>query len=141
MAISGPTVSRVITKEALCLMEVVPSSCGIIIFGASGDLTHRKLLPSLFTLVLENLMPKQFYVLGVARSALSDATFQAKALQSLGSLGTPAAREEFARRCSYISGDYADERTYEALKQRLTGLDDVYETSGRHLFYLSTPPS
>jgi glucose-6-phosphate 1-dehydrogenase len=141
MPTSGPTVSRVITKEELCLMEQVSASCGIIIFGASGDLTHRKLLPSLFTLILENLLPKQFYILGVARSAMSDAEFQAKALESLGQLGTPTAREEFIRHCGYLSGDYADERTYEALQQRLTGLDQVYETAGRHLFYFSTPPA
>src|SRR3954463_15859440 len=114
MAMSGPSVSRVITKEELCLMEQVPQSCGIVIFGASGDLTHRKLLPSLFTLILESLMPKQFYILGVARTAMSDAEFQAKALESLGSLGTPASREEFVRHCGYLSGDYADEKTYEA---------------------------
>src|SRR5260221_6619261 len=109
---STPVVSRVITKEELCLMEQVPSSCGIIIFGASGDLTHRKLLPSLFTLALENLLPKQFYVLGVSRTPIADAAFQAKALESLGSLGTTPAREEFVRRCGYLSGDYADEKTY-----------------------------
>src|SRR6476660_6445952 len=103
MATSGPTLSRVITKEELCLMEQVSASCGIIIFGASGDLTHRKLLPSLFTLVLENLMPKQFYVLGVARSPMSDAAFQAKALESLGSLGTETSRKEFIRHCGYLS--------------------------------------
>ena len=101
---NSATVSRVITKEELCLMEKVPSSCGIIIFGASGDLTHRKLLPSLFTLVLENLLPKQFYVLGVARSAMSDDDFQAKALESLGALGTAAARGSSSQHCGYLSG-------------------------------------
>src|SRR5690242_3454584 len=75
---STPTVSRVITKEELCLMEKVPESCGIIIFGASGDLTHRKLMPALFSLTLENVLPKQFYVLGVARSPLTDAQFQSR---------------------------------------------------------------
>src|SRR5690242_8295271 len=72
MPTMNATVSRVITKEELCLLEKIPSSCGIVIFGASGDLTHRKLLPSLFTLSLENLLPKQFYILGVARSAMTD---------------------------------------------------------------------
>src|SRR5260221_10793476 len=101
---STPVVSRVITKEELCLMEKVPASCGIIIFGASGDLTHRKLLPSLFTLAQENLLPKQFYILGVARSPMSDAAFQEKALDCLGQIGTASAREEFAQHCGYLSG-------------------------------------
>ena len=137
----GVTVSRIITKEELCLLEEVPLSCGIIIFGASGDLTHRKLLPSLFSLAQENLLPKQFYIMGVARSPMSDAAFQARVLESLGSEGTPAARQEFSRHCGYLSGDYRDPRTYEALSQRLTGLDRVHETAGRRIFYLSTPPS
>src|ERR1700690_4017169 len=97
----GVSVSRVITKEELCLLEQVPSPCGIIIFGASGDLTHRKLLPSLFTLAQENLLPKQFYILGVARSPMSDSDFQAKALESLGTEGTASAREQFIRHCGY----------------------------------------
>ena len=112
----GTTVSRVITKEELCLLEQVPAPCGIIIFGASGDLTHRKLLPSLFTLAQENLLPKRFYILGVARTPMSDSVFQAKALESLRSSGTAAAREEFVRRCRYLSGDYPDPRTYKALQ-------------------------
>jgi len=137
----GVTVSRLITKEELCLLEEVPLPCGIIIFGASGDLTHRKLLPSLFSLARENLLPKQFYIIGVARSSMSDAAFQARALESLGSMGTLAARQEFVRRCAYLSGDYQDPRTYEALNQKLSGLDRTYGTSGRRIFYLSTPPT
>lgn len=136
-----PVISRLISKEELCLMEQTPLSCGIIIFGASGDLTHRKLLPSLFTLALENLLPKQFYVLGVSRTAMTDATFQAKVIESLGTMGTAAAREAFSTRCTYLSGEYHEPRTYETLQQRLTGLDSVYETEGRHLFYLATPPA
>jgi glucose-6-phosphate 1-dehydrogenase len=137
---SGISVSRVMTKEELCLFEQVASPCGIVIFGASGDLVHRKLLPSLFTLAQENLLPKQFYILGVARSPLSDAQFQAKALESLGASGTPAARADFVKHCGYHSGEYDDPKTYEALGLRLTRLDQTYETAGRRLFYLSTPP-
>jgi glucose-6-phosphate 1-dehydrogenase len=137
----GVTVSRVITKEELCVLEKVPAPCGIIIFGASGDLTHRKLLPALFSLYLEKLLPNQFYILGVARSAMTDPAFQERALECLGQAGTSGARHEFVRRCGYLSGDYQDSRTYEVLGQRLMGLDRVYETVGRRLFYLSTPPS
>src|ERR1044071_6621700 len=103
MPAAGTTVSRVITKEELCLLEKKPAPCGIIIFGASGDLTHRKLLPALFTLALENLLPKQFYVLGIARSAMTDAGFQDKVRESLGTLGNPPAREEFIRHCGYLT--------------------------------------
>src|ERR1044071_9609432 len=103
MPAAGTTVSRLITKEELCLLEKVPPPCGIILFGASGDLTHRKLLPSLFTLSLENLLPKQFFILGVARTPMTDAQFQAKALESIFQMGTPAARAEFVRHITYLS--------------------------------------
>jgi len=141
MLSQGVSVSKVITKEELCLFEQVAPACGIIIFGASGDLTHRKLLPSLFALAQENLLPKQFYILGLARSPMSDSDFQAKVLDSLGQAATAAARQDFVRHCGYLAGEYQDSKTYEGLRQRLGGLDGIYETSGRHLFYLSTPPS
>jgi len=138
---SSPTVSRVITKEELCLLEPVPPSCGIVIFGASGDLTQRKLLPSLFTLLLEKVLPPQFYILGVARTPMSEAAFQDRVRISIGSVGTPAQREDFIRRCLYLTGDYQSSQTYLALQQKLKGLDTAYENGGRHIFYLSTPPS
>ena len=141
MPAAPATVSRVITKEELCLLEKVPSSCGIVIFGASGDLTHRKLLPSLLTLALENLLPKQFYILGVARSPMSDGEFQVKVLESLAGLGAPKDREDFSQRCSYLAGDYQDPQTYEKLRQKTLQLDAQFQTSCRRLFYLSTPPS
>src|ERR1019366_9028380 len=138
---SGTTVSRVITKEELCLLEQAASACGIIIFGASGDLTHRKLLPSLFSLAQDHLLPPSYYILGVARSPWPDSAFQAKVLESLGEAGTAADRTEFVRHCGYLPGDYADPSTYEALLRRLSALDSAHETAGRHLVYLSTPPA
>src|SRR5689334_20205519 len=137
-------VSRVITKEELCLMEKIPLPCGIIIFGASGDLTHRKLLPALFELGRENLLPKNYYILGVARSPLNDDSFRAtvkKSLSGLPSSASSGARDAFLSRCTYLSGDYGDPKTYAALGQKLDGLDKVYETGGRRLFYCSTPPA
>jgi glucose-6-phosphate 1-dehydrogenase len=137
----GVSVSRLITKEELCLLEEAPASCGLVIFGASGDLTHRKLLPSLFALARENLLPKRFYILGVARSPMTDAAFQARVMDSLGQEGTLAARQEFVRHCAYLPGDYADPRTYEVLGGRLSDLDRTYATAGRRIIYLSTPPA
>jgi glucose-6-phosphate 1-dehydrogenase len=139
--LSPAIVSRVITKEELCLLEPVPPSCGIVIFGASGDLTHRKLLPSLFTLLMEKVLPAQYYILGVARTPMSDAAFQEKVRESLGSTGSAAQREEFVRKCVYLAGEYQDLQTYMELQQKLKGLDLAYDVGGRHIFYLSTPPS
>ncbi|HVO32270.1 MAG TPA: glucose-6-phosphate dehydrogenase [Elusimicrobiota bacterium] len=135
------SVSRVIAKEELCLLERVPSPCGIVIFGASGDLTHRKLLPALFSLVLDKLMPAGFYILGMARTPMSDDAFRETIQTSLGTLGTPAERKDFAQRCHYMSADYGAPAAYNALRERLGALDRESRTNGRHLFYLSTPPS
>ena len=139
MPAATATVSHVFTKEELCLMEKVPASCGIVIFGASGDLTHRKLLPALLTLSLENLLPKDFYILGVARSPMSDEQFQATVAESLKSLGMTKIQQDFAKHCFYLFGDYQDPQTYEKLRQRMGDLDAQYQTSCRRLFYLATP--
>src|SRR5436190_1477844 len=107
-ATAPTTVTRLITKEELCIPDKVPASCGIVIFGASGDLTHRKLLPALWTLALENLLPQAFYILGVARTPMTDAAFQAKVTDSIKHLGTAKNQDDFVKRCSYHAGDYQD---------------------------------
>src|SRR5205085_2769433 len=110
--------SKIITKKELCLMEKIPASCGIVIFGASGDLAHRKLLPSLFNLLKENVLPKNFYVLGLARTPLSDDAFRSTIRDNLPS-GPSALQQQFLSHCTYMAGDYNDPRTYAALKDRL----------------------
>jgi glucose-6-phosphate 1-dehydrogenase len=137
---AAPRVSRIITKEELCLLEKIPEPCGIVIFGASGDLTHRKLLPSLFQLSQENLLPKDFYVLGIARTEMNDDAFRDRVRDSLSKMPKEAA-EAFVRRCYYVAGDYADAKTYQSLQAALQKHDKTHGTDGRHLFYLSTPPA
>src|SRR5579872_3329259 len=130
------SVSRVITKEDLCLLEKIPQPCGIIIFGASGDLTHRKLMPALYSLARDNVLHKNFYILGVARSPLSDQAFRDRVKAGFDGTGSSSGADEFLSRCTYLAGDYGDPRTYQAIQERLTGLDKVYQAQGRHLFYL-----
>jgi glucose-6-phosphate 1-dehydrogenase len=133
------SVSRVITKQELCLLEKIPSPCGLVIFGASGDLAHRKLLPALFQLLQEKVLPPSFYVLGVARTELSDDAFREGIRKKLPG-EDPSLVKSFLAHCFYLAGDYGQESTYAALRQRLVGLDQVYKTPGSHVFYLSTPP-
>ena len=116
---------RLTLKEGLC-MESRPEPCGMVIFGASGDLASRKLLPSLGYLKEQTLLPEGFFVLGLARTALSEAEFRAKAS------GLSEAR--------YISGDYLDPAAYRALKKRLDELHARNRTRGNTLFYLAVPP-
>ena len=150
MSPAAAVVSKVSTKEELCLMEQMPDPCGIIIFGASGDLTHRKLLPSLFKLALDNVLPKTCYILGVSRTRLSEDQFRGTVRESLrkemGKNGfrVPAADSDikaFAERCSYLDGDYSDAGFYARIKQRLSALDQTHHIPSRRIYYLSTPPS
>jgi len=134
-------VSKVYTKEELCLMEQVPDPCGIVIFGASGDLTHRKLFPALFKLTQDNILPKTCYIVGIGRTRLSDEEFRKTVQQALRGSGVPEAQSAFAARCRYLTGDYSDAGLYTQLKQQLAGLDQSHQIPGRRIFYLSTPPS
>ncbi|MFV1951547.1 MAG: glucose-6-phosphate dehydrogenase [Nitrospinota bacterium] len=118
--------------------------CAVVIFGASGDLAHRKLIPSLFSLFQKGLLSGNFYILGCARSPMTDETFQIKVRNTLkkNSPDVPHPKqEEFSQRCTYLSGDYNDINLYTLLSERLTRLDARYSTKGNHLFYLATPPN
>jgi glucose-6-phosphate 1-dehydrogenase len=134
----------------------VPASATIIIFGASGDLTQRKLIPALYTLDLEEHLPPRYNVVGVARSEFDDDGFRqhlkpgAMEYARLGgsALGEPptsagsedTAWDRFAQRLHYIEGDYDDPATYATLVERIASLDSACEHCGNHLFYLATPP-
>ncbi len=133
--------SKVYTKEELCLLEPIPEPCAIVIFGASGDLTQRKLLPSLYHLRTHDLMPKTFYVIGVARTDMSDAAFQDHVRASLPQDAEPAPADEFSKKCHYVSGDYGSADLYQRLGAKLTELDKTYGVKCRRVFYLSTPPT
>src|SRR4029077_12264471 len=141
MAYSSTLISRVYTKEELCLMEQIPSACGIVIFGASGDLTHRKLIPALFQLACDNVLPVDCYIIGIGRRRLAEAEFQPSVQTSLGQAGTPQSRSDFAQRCTYMTGDYGDAQLYARLSRQLTESDRAGHIPCRHIFYLSTPPS
>jgi glucose-6-phosphate 1-dehydrogenase len=125
-------------------VEEVPDPGGLVVFGASGDLVHRKTLPALFSLFSKRLLPDNFYVLGYARSALSEEDFRAGVQQSLEE-HAPDARperiEQFLTHCYYQQGDYQTPGDFEQLGTRLRELDTRHETGGSHVFYLATPPN
>ena len=104
----------------------------VVIFGASGDLTERKLLPALARLAENKRLPDEFRVVGVARSHLSDDEFRGKFPPE-----SPPALLEGLR---YVSGDYDDPATYSRLGEVLTENDRTAGTAGGRLFYLATPP-
>jgi glucose-6-phosphate 1-dehydrogenase len=139
------------TEPAIFQGVPVPAPTAIIIFGASGDLTQRKLIPALYTLDAEKHLPEQYAVIGVARSEFDDAAFREHLRQGVreyarrsGQVSNAAwdnaAWERFAARLYYCRGAYDDPATYTALAARLAELDDRCGTCGNHLFYLATPP-
>jgi glucose-6-phosphate 1-dehydrogenase len=118
----------------------------IVIFGASGDLTRRKLVPALHTLGCEGFLPATSRVLGVARSPLPDQAFRDQLFggvrdYSRAKPGVCALWHTFEDRFSYLAGDYGDPETYRHLAERLAQLGAEAGTEGNHLFYLATPPT
>jgi len=123
--------------------EIRPDPCGLVIFGASGDLTRRKLIPSLFGLFQRELLPKQFFILGCARTPMTDEAFRllVRASLSKGSESAPDSEQDgFLQRCHYLSGDYSSSSLYTAISERLDELEPRHATQGNRVFYLSVPP-
>ena len=115
----------------------------IVIFGASGDLTHRKLIPALYNLYKIGRLSENFSVLGVARSDLNDETFREKMRDALihNEETTPDTLDAFCSHLYYQAVNTSDAQDYGKLVPRLDNLHDKYKTCGNTLYYMSTPPS
>src|SRR5580704_19207102 len=119
--------------------------CVMVIFGASGDLTKRKLIPALYNLAKDNLLSKEFAVVGIARNEMSSEQFRDMIGKEIGDFATtkvdPDLWHWFARRIYYISGDFDDPKVYLELQQLLTQVDKEHGTRGNYFYYLATSPS
>ncbi|HHF5565942.1 TPA: glucose-6-phosphate dehydrogenase [Haemophilus influenzae] len=115
----------------------------IVIFGASGDLTHRKLIPALYNLYKIGRLSENFSVLGVARSELNNETFREKMREALihNEETTPETLDAFCSHLYYQAVNTSDAQDYGKLVPRLDELHDKYQTCGNTLYYMSTPPS
>ena len=122
-----------------------PDNCIITIFGASGDLTQRRLLPALFDLHEQRALPESFAVLGVGRTELSDDDFREHAVSGIKAHSQRQPLDAgklkgFARKLHYQSIDsYSGD--YSKLKARLAEMAPLYNTRGNCIYYLSTPPN
>src|ERR1700683_270890 len=119
--------------------ERVPDPGILVIFGASGDLTKRKLLPALFHLEQAGLLPKEFAVVGVARRDLS-AGFAADMKEGIvqgGGVKDDDKLADFIKRVSYFATEFDDDAGYEGLKKALAAIDAQHGTQGNRLFYLA----
>ncbi|GMU55947.1 MAG: glucose-6-phosphate 1-dehydrogenase [Candidatus Xenobia bacterium] len=112
--------------------------CVMVIFGASGDLTSRKLVPALYELAEANLLPANFAVVGVSRTKLSDDDFRTRVTPD--GVASHTNWHNLVKNFSYLAGEYDQPATYQVLKARLDELDETLGTSGNRLFYLAVPP-
>jgi glucose-6-phosphate 1-dehydrogenase len=124
----------------------VAEPCAIVIFGASGDLTHRKLIPALFELAACSSLARRFAIIGFARSEMNDAAFQESVAEAVrkNSVGCQIRDDvlrSFAQSFAYVSGDYDQAAAFEKLSRRLEELDQERQLEGNRLFYLATPPA
>ncbi len=115
-----------------------PENHILVIFGASGDLTKRKLIPALFDLYQQNLLPEKFAVLGASRTALSDEEFRKKAAEFLPS---EKDTDEFKKLLFYQPTKPTEPTAFETLKSRIEELGNEKDIEPNYIFYLSTPPS
>ena len=113
--------------------------CALVIFGASGDLTHRKLIPALFDLFQAGLISKHFAVLGFSRSPLSNEDFRRTAREGLehytaGGIVSEKAWQEFSACLHYTPGQFDQPASYETLRERLEKIDAAHGTQGNRIF-------
>jgi len=125
-------------------MAQTPEPCLLVIFGASGDLTRRKIFPALYALALRRLLPEQFAVLGAARSDWTDEQFRQQMEAAVREFGRDEFREDvwasLAEATSYRSLDFADESAEQELVDYLEHVDDERGTQGNRVYYLAVPP-
>lgn len=117
----------------------------IVIFGASGDLTTRKLLPAFYHLYLEGMLPERFAIVGYARTELSDEAFRERARDAVTSFGKRSPEGEvwldFAKHLKYVPGEFSDAGAMGNVAEDLKGIDASHGTEGNRFFYCATPPA
>ena len=122
----------------------MPEPCVLVIFGASGDLTKRKLFPALYSLAVRRLLPDKFAVVGVARTEESDDEFRERMKEAVQKFGRDEFKEDvwnwLAAGMHYLATDFADEEGENRLAKLLTNLDRERDTAGNRVYYLAVPP-
>jgi glucose-6-phosphate 1-dehydrogenase len=121
------------------------SSCSFILFGATGDLTKRKIMPGLYSIFSQGLLPKNFIIVAFARRDKDDAVYREELRENMKQFAPKLPSEgevwdKFAQCVYYVRSDFDDPEGYQRLANRLTELDRQHDLGGNHLFYLATPP-
>ncbi|WP_291686964.1 glucose-6-phosphate dehydrogenase [Bradyrhizobium sp.] len=122
-----------------------PDPCSFVIFGATGDLTHRLVMPSLYNLEATGLLPDKFCVVGVARKGTTSDDLRDSLMKGLRQYATRPVDDKVARRLlecvTSIEADPKDPASFDAMRERLEKLETNRATGGNRLFYLATPPA
>ena len=127
-------------------VDRMPDPNAFVLFGATGDLAHRKVMPAIYQLLRTNLLPAEFSVVAVARRPYTDEAFRAEVRASLEKYSRvlpidETSWAELAKRITYQQLDFADDAGYDRLGERLEALDAERGTAGNRLYYLATQPS
>jgi glucose-6-phosphate 1-dehydrogenase len=122
-----------------------PEPCALVIFGASGDLTQRKLMPALYSLAFRRLLPERFAVVGAARTEMTSEAWREQMKEAVQKYGRDEFREDVWQRLEeamvYVSTDAADEEAEDRLAATLTELDQTRGLAGNRVYYLAVPPT
>ncbi|MHC4096472.1 MAG: glucose-6-phosphate dehydrogenase [Planctomycetota bacterium] len=132
----------VIQQDIVCA-EIAAPPTAMVVFGASGDLTRRKLLVGLFEVFRRGLLNERFYLLGCGRKEISDEEFRQvaeQAIQEESGDNSAKAIAPFINKLYYMSGDYSDGSFYDKIKVKLAELDKRHKVDGAIVFYLAVPP-
>jgi len=136
-------IQPLVAQQDILCAEIPAPPNAIVAFGASGDLTRRKLLSSIFQIYSQNLLDERFYLLGCGRKKLSDEDFRQIALQAIrGNIDGVSVKDlnSFTEKLYYIDGDYADPSFYKRIKARLAELSKKHKVRDSLIFYLAVPP-
>ncbi|MFT3941398.1 MULTISPECIES: glucose-6-phosphate dehydrogenase [unclassified Rhodopseudomonas] len=122
----------------------VPEGCAFVIFGVTGDLTHRLVIPALYNLAEAKLLPEKFCVVGVTRKEMSSDGLRDSLMQGLRKYATRPVDDKVADQLLYcvtaVSADPSEPQSFDKLRERLEKLEANRNTGGNRLFYLATPP-
>jgi glucose-6-phosphate 1-dehydrogenase len=121
-----------------------PDPCVLVIFGASGDLTHKKLMPALYSLAFRQLMPRRFAIVGVARSEGTDDTWREDMKQAVQQHARDEFRhdiwDELSANMRYLSADFSDTDGADQLDTIVAQCNEQYDLGGNRVYYLAVPP-
>ncbi len=125
--------------------EKKPDPCAFVIFGATGDLAHRLVIPSLYNLAANGLLPDNFCVVGVARNGMPNDELRESLLKGLRQFATRKVDEAIAKRLleclTCIEADPSDPASFDRMRAQIDKLEAARKTGGNRLFYLATPPN